>query len=156
MKNLINILIMTVLTLSAVLAQNKTSYDVILKSDQVLREYRAKASDTVSANKTTFTYTIFNKGQSQLKENFTQYWELALDSISGAAASVQVDYQRRKSIFSTWTTDSTQYFAGTVPDTTLTYTDTLARPDPYRRVKVTYASGFKIKIDWLSGLFLLE
>ena len=109
---------MCVLGINTVYAQNKTSYDVQLSSDKVLREYRAKAADTVSVNKQTFTYTIFNQGQSSLKESFTQYWEIALDSISGTPINVQVDYQRRKSIFSTWTTDSTQNFAGTVSDTT--------------------------------------
>ena len=156
MKNIILFSILLLAPLFMVQAQNKATYDVILKSDQVLREYRAKAADTVSANKTTFTYTIFNKGQTSNKESFTNYWELALDSISGTAADVSVAYQRRKNIFTTWATDSTQVFAGTQSDTTLTYYDTSAKPDPYRRIKVTYGDGFKIKIDWLSGLFLIE
>lgn len=136
--------------------QNSTSYDATLKQNDVLRQYRAKAADTVSANKTTFTYTVYNHGQAFAKESFTNYWEIALDSVSGTAADISIAYQRRKNIFTTWVTDSTQVFTGSVSDTTLVYYDTSAKPDPYRRVKVTYASGFKIKIDWLAGLFLLE
>lgn len=158
MKNLILITLSIFLsgTMLDISGQNRTIYDVVLEENDILRQYRAKDLDTVSANKTTFTYTIFNQGQAKVKESFTNYWEIALDSISGTATRVSIDYQRRRNIFTTWSTDSTQYFYGTQSDTTLVYYDTSAKPDPYRRIKVTYGAGFKIKIDWLSGLFLLE
>lgn len=160
MKNIFSILILIavllVSTSTTVEAQNKTTYDVQLDSDEVLRQYRAKAGDTVSTNKTTFSYIIFNNGQSDKKESFTNRWEIALDSVSGTPADVTIAYQRRMNIFTTWTTDSTQTFAGSTSDTTLVYYDTSAKPDPYRRILVTYGDGFVSKIDWLSGLFLLE
>jgi hypothetical protein len=137
-------------------AQNKTTYDVVVEMNQVLKQYRAVDADTVSANKTTFSYTIFNQGQESTQENFTNYWEIALDSISGTPADVTIAFQRRKNIFTTWVTDSTMTFAGTQSDSTLVYYDSSAKPDSYRRILVTYGDGFKIKIDWLSGLFLLE
>ena len=157
MKNFILILFMLVFAFTNTTeAQNKTIYDVDFDSEQVLRQYRGKALDTVSTNKTTFSYTIYNSGQATNKEKFTQYWLVALDSISGTAADVTIAYQRRMNVFNTWTTDSTQTFAGTTSDTTLIYYDTTVKPDPYRRVLVTYGSGFVVKIDWLSVLFLLE
>jgi hypothetical protein len=156
MKSLFLILVLLASTLFSVQGQNKTTYDAILGINDVLEQYRAVDSDTVSANKTTFTYTVFNEGQSSTKESFTNRWEIALDSVSGTPADVSIAYQRRENIFTTWVTDSTQTFTGSVSDTTLVYYDTSAKPDPYRRVKVTYGDGFVIKIDWLSGLFLLE
>lgn len=158
MKNLIIILLMSLICFAPVYSysQNSTTFDFTLDKNDVLKQYRAKALDTVSANKTTFTYTIRNEWQASAKENFTNRWEIALDSISGTPANVTVAYQRRLNIFTTWTTDSTQFFGGTQSDTTLVYYDSSAKPDPYRRILVTYGDGFKIKIDWLSGLFLLE
>lgn len=155
MKRLINLILILLLTIT-VNAQNKSSYDYILDSDKVLVEYRAKAKDTVSTNQQTFTYTIFNEGQNDLKAKFISRWSIALDSVSGTAADVKVEYQKRMNIFTTWSTDSTAYFAGSTSDTTMIFYDATARPEPYRRIKVTYASGFKVKIDWLAGLFLKD
>ena len=159
MKKFINlILVLLIISGSAFIAegQNKTTYDFVVEKNQVLKQYRAVDADTVSTNKTTFTYTIFNESQEFSQENFTNRWEIALDSISGTPADVTIAFQRRMNIFTTWATDSTMTFAGTLSDTTLVYYDSSAKPDPYRRIKVTYGDGFKIKIDWLSGLFLLE
>ena len=127
-------------TFSAVQAQNKTTYDKAIDSEEVLLQYRAKAVDTVSANKETFTYTIYNEGQADLKESFLSRWQIALDSVSGTATGVKVEFQKRPNIFTTWTTDSTMYFYGTTSDSTLIMNDASASPDPYRRVKVTHGS----------------
>ena len=156
MKNLLIFMIIFSTSFLMVQGQNEFDYDQVLEKNEVLKQYRGEAADTVSTNQTTFTYTIFNEGQEYLKESFTNYWEIAIDSVSGTAATVSIAYQRRKNIFNVWVTDSTQIFGGTQSDTTLVYYDSSAKPDPYRRIKVTYGSGFKVKIDWLSGLFLLE
>ena len=156
MKNLILFSILLISIPFVAQAQNKATYDVIVDSNNVLREYRAKVRDTVSTNKQTFTYTIFNKGQADYKQKFTNWWQIAIDSISGTPATINVEYQKRMNIFTTWATDSLQYFNGTQSDTTMIFTDTVAAPEPYRRIKVTYGSGFQIKIDWLSGIFLKD
>lgn len=156
MKNLIFLLVLVIVSALTIQGQNKATYDVTLEQDDFLYQYRAKAADTVSANKTTFSFAFFNAGQGKHKENFTNRWEIALDSISGTPSAVSIAYQRRNNIFTTWVTDSTQTFSGSTSDTTLVYYDTSAKPDPYRRVLVTYAGTFVIKIDWLSGLFLIE
>lgn len=135
-------------------AQNSTKFDKSINSKEVLVQYRGKAVDTLSTNKQTFSYTIENAGQSELKTKFISRWEIAVDSVSGTPAAVKFDFQRRGNIFTSWTTDSTMYFYGTQSDSTLIFYDDTAQPDPYRRVLVTYGSGFKVKVDWLSGLFL--
>lgn len=155
MKKLILLLLSFTLSF-AVYSQNSTTFDKEIPSDRVSFEYRGKAIDTVSANKTSFSYSFLNTGQIENKESFTNYWEIALDSISGTPAAVKVEFQRRKNIFTTWSTDSTVYFYGSQSDTTIVYYDTNAKPDPYRKVNVTYGDGFKIKIDWFSVLFLKE
>lgn len=141
-----------VLFVNAVGAQNKTSYDAIIEGTKNLREYRGKTVDTLGIGKTTFTYTFFVKSV----EASGSYYEIALDSISGTPASTTIAFQSRKNIFTTWTTDSTDYWAGTTSDTTIVYYDTSQTVDPYRRMLVTYGSAFKIKVDWLSGLFVRD
>lgn len=133
-------------------AQNRTVYDALMQGGNTLREYRGKAVDTLGIGKTTFTYTFFIHAN----EAVGSYYEIALDSISGTAASTAVAFQSRKNIFTTWATDSTVNWSGTTSDTTIVYYDTLQTVDPYRRILVTYTSDFKIKVDWLSGLFIRD
>ena len=101
MKNLILFSILLISISFGAQSQNKATYDVIVDSNNVLREYRAKARDTVSTNKQTFTYTVFNRGQADYKQKFTNRWQIAIDSISGTPATVNVEYQKRMNIFTT-------------------------------------------------------
>lgn len=144
-----------ILSAFCVKAQNEDNYDVYL-DNEIMTQYRGTAVDTLGAGKTTWTFTVFAANQIDTKEKLTQYWEINLDSISGTAAATSVAFQTRKSIFSAWTSDSTVNWYGTSADTTIKFYDTTPRPDPYRRVKVTYGSGFKTKVDWITGLFLIE
>lgn len=130
-------------------SSGSSTYDKRLRVDENIIQYRGKASDTVTATQTTFTYTVFKR---TLKK-FEQYWEIGLDSVAGSPAATSVAFQSRHNLFNDWTTDTTVEWAGTSSDTTIVYHDDTDRAEPYRRVLVTYAADFDVKVDWVAAVF---
>lgn len=154
MKNII-ILIIGMLFVASLSAQNSSAYDATFKSGAtyLVTDKTGSDRDTIGAGDSTWTYTTRLYTPSKLfYDNY-----IALDSVGGTASTVTILYQGRDMSVDDWTTITTVTWDNGA-DTTVNFEQfTTAQPYKDYRVSITGSDdSFRVKITRFIARYILD